>query len=259
MQSEDREILGRICNGNIPASIEAEYALLRAGWDRVKSGPMPVELLIPLAVKHGGVKASAAVASDWARVPRGTPVEVLKSFTQEVHVTGTFVSVGEGLQRGNLVIAVFGNEEELGYFPEKRVRVKGEIPAEKPPRKSIPVKAPTQEEQLPVVEHADETDATEEEPELPSVGNWSGVKKNTLVEVDTGSGIMTGKFVGVGDEKNPGMVAVSIPSIHKTGKGSGLKFGWYDADLVIVKPRGKLPIEEEVKREESSVVAQQAG
>lgn len=261
LQAVDRETLGRICNGDIPASLEADYELLRAGWDRVKGGPMPAELLLPLALKHGGVKASAAVVSDWARVPKGTPVEVLKSFTPDVHVTGTFLAVGEGLQRGNLVIAVYGNESEVAFYPEKRVRVKGEMPKVEQPRKPIPVKAPTKEELLPTVEPLSEAEALADEavPELPKAGDWSGVKKNTLVDVDTGSGIMTGKFVGVGGEENPGMVAVAIPSIHKGGKGNARKFGWYDADDVIVKPIGKLPIEEEIKQEEASVVTQQAG
>lgn len=255
MQAQDRDTLLQICQRDLPESLTSEYELVRAAWERVKSGPMSADLLIGLALRHGCVTVKASVVSDWTGVAIGSPVQIFKPFNLNEHYAdGTFQGVGEGLQTGLILVAVFGDMDNVNPYPERRIRLKGEMPkADSLPKKPIPVDAT----QPVVLEPVDVELAKLEAPEdlgeavEAKAGDWAGVAVGTPVDVDTGSGIFAGEFVGVGAEENLGAVAVRIPSLHK-GKGKSRKFGWYEEDSVVVR-RLTLPIEEQVQQAEASV------
>ena len=255
MQAQDRDTLLQICQQDLPVSLTAEYELLRAAWERVKSGPMSAELLIALAIKHGCVTVKAVVVSDWTRVPIDAPVQIFKAFNLSEHYAdGTFQGVGEGLQTGMIKVAVFGDVDNINLYPERRIRLKGEMPKVEEPKKPIPVDATQPVEAVPVESELDKLDLAEDLGEAVEAkgGDWAGVAVGTPVDVDTGSGMFVGEFVGVGADENLGAVAVRIPSLHK-GKGkSARKFGWYEEDSVVVR-RTTLPIEEQVQQAEASV------
>lgn len=255
MQAQDRDTLLQICQQELPESLKSEYEVLRAAWDRVKSGPVAVELLIALAMKHGCVTVKAVVVSDWTRVPIGSPVQIFKPFNLNEHYAdGTFQGVGEGLQTGLIQVAVFGDLDNVNPYPERRIKLKGEMPKLEEPKKPIPVDA-TQPEVLESVDtELDKLESVEElgEAVIPETGDWSGVAVGTAVDVDTGSGVFVGEFVGVGADENLGAIAVRIPSLHKGRKKTDRKFGWYEEDSVVVR-RMTLPIEEQVQQAEASV------
>ena len=255
MQSQDRDTLLQICQRELPETLTADYVLWRAAWERVKSGPMSAELLIALAIKHDCVTVKAVVVSDWTRVPIGSPVQIFKPFNLNEHYAdGTFHGVGEGLQTGLIHVAVFCDLDNVNPYPERRIRLKGEMPKAEEPKKPIPVDA-TQPIELELV---DEELAKLEPPEdlgeaiVPKSGDWACVAVGTAVDVDTGSGMFVGEFVGVGADKNLGAVAVRIPSLHKGRGKNARKFGWYEEDNVVVR-KTTLPIEEVVQQTELSV------
>lgn len=191
MHERDRSILTQMINlPELPASVTELYAKYEVAFHRVATGPLPIEVLLQIAIACDTVQVPKARVSPWDSVEPGTPVEILGA-AGTVFGTGTFLRRETGLRDGHIIVAVYGDPDETRSVIEKLVRVAGTKPAPEP--------AP---------EPVGESEEPEQTISIPGPIDFDTLERGTPVWVEVDDQIETAKYVRL--DNKPYFVRVKL-------------------------------------------------